>query len=62
MNVSYLAGHEQHNLEVFTELLGLTDSEITELMEKKVIYEIRRGWVMVFHSKPGSRNQDGSKT
>jgi hypothetical protein len=38
MNVSYLAGHEQHNLEVFTELLGLTDSEITELMEKKVIY------------------------
>ena len=38
MNVSYLAGHGQHNLEVFTELLGPTDSEITELMEKKVIY------------------------
>ena len=38
MNASYLAGHGQHNLDVFTELLGLTDSEITELMEKKVIY------------------------
>ncbi len=38
MNFSYPPDLGQHNREVFTNLLGLSEAEITALMEQKVIY------------------------
>jgi crotonobetainyl-CoA:carnitine CoA-transferase CaiB-like acyl-CoA transferase len=38
LNYSYPPDVGQHNREIFRDLLGLSESEITSLMDQKVIY------------------------